>query len=95
MNRDAIKDLVRQALTESLQQPSSTSALSAPAATPVSYRAPWTGVAYEAHASQQQFNINEASELKQHLLEMVEQQLCTIEKNRACDHCGVCKSLGF
>ena len=86
MNRDAIKDLVRQALTESLQPP---------AATAVTYRAPWTGVAYEAHPSQQQFNISEASELKQQLLEMVEQQLCTIEKNRVCDHCGVCKSLGF
>ena len=82
MNRDAIKELVRQALSESLQ----------PAAT---YRAPWTGVQYDAHPSQQQFSIGEASELKQQLLEMVEQQLCTIEKNRACDHCGVCKSLGF
>jgi hypothetical protein len=83
MNRDTVKDLVRQALTESMQS------------APVVYRAPWTGVAYEPHPSQQQFNIHEASELKQHLLEMVEQQLCTIEKNRACDHCGVCKSLGF
>ena len=85
MNRDVIKELVRQALAESIQQP----------ATPAAYRAPWTGVSYDAHPSQQQFNVSEASELKQHLLEMVEQQLCTIEKNRACDHCGVCKSLGF
>jgi hypothetical protein len=83
MNRDTIKELVRQALTETMQ----------PA--PTEYRAPWTGVTYAPHPSQQQFNVNEASELKQHLLEMVEQQLCTIEKNRACDHCGVCKSLGF
>ena len=88
MNRDAIKELVRQALTNSLQP-------AAAATTPAVYHAPWTGVTYEAHASQQQFNVGEASELKQHLLEMVEQQLCTIEKNRACDHCGVCKSLGF
>lgn len=84
MNRDAIKELVRQALSESL-----------PPAASVTFQAPWTGVQYEAHPSQQQFNIGEASELKQQLLEMVEQQLCTIEKNRACDHCGVCKSLGF
>ena len=83
MNRDAIKELVRQALSESLPQTSQT------------YQAPWTGVQYDAHPSQQQFNLGEASELKQQLLEMVEQQLCTIEKNRACDHCGVCKSLGF
>ena len=85
MNRDAIKELVRQALAESIQQPT----------TPTTYRAPWTGVSYDAHPSQQLFNVSKASELKQHLLEMVEQQLCTIEKNRACDHCGVCKSLGF
>ena len=87
MNRDAIKELVRQALSETL--PFAATTYRAP------YQSPWTGVQYEAHASQQQFNIGEASELKQQLLEMVEQQLCTIEKNRACDHCGVCKSLGF
>ena len=86
MNRDAIKELVRQALSESLHPV---------AAAPAVYHAPWTGVKYEAHPSQQQFNIGEASELKQQLLEMVDQQLCTIEKNHACDHCGVCKSLGF
>jgi hypothetical protein len=86
MNRDAIKELVRQALSESFVAPQTYQA---------SYQAPWTGVQYEAHPSQSQFNIGEASELKQQLLEMVEQQLCTIEKNRACDHCGVCKSLGF
>ncbi len=83
MNRDAIKELVRQALSESLEPVTAT------------YRAPWTSVQYDAHPSQQQFSIGEASELKQQLLEMVEPQLCTIEKNRACDHCGVCKSLGF
>jgi hypothetical protein len=33
--------------------------------------------------------------LKQPLLELVEQPLCTIEKDRVCDHCGMCKSLGF
>jgi hypothetical protein len=90
MNRDAIKELVRQALSESLPSQSAATPVA-----PVGYRAPWTGVSYEPHPSQQQFNVNEASELKQQLLEMVEQQLCTIEKNRACDHCGVCKSLGF
>ena len=87
MNRDAIKELVRQALSESMPTP--------PVTYQAPYQAPWTGVKYDAHPSQQQFSIGEASELKQQLLEMVEQQLCTIEKNRACDHCGVCKSLGF
>lgn len=87
MNRDEIKQLVRAAVEQTLQQPV--------AAQPSAYYAPWTGAAYEAHPSQQQFSIGEAAELKQPLLELAEQQLCTIERNRVCDHCGVCKSLGF
>lgn len=82
VKRDEIKQLVRAAVEQTIKQP--------PA-----YYAPWTGLSYEAHPSQQQFNVGEAAELKQQLLELVEQQLCTIEKNRTCDHCGLCKSLGF
>ena len=87
VKREEIKQLVRAAVEQALPQ--------ATPAQPPAYYAPWTGVAYEAHPSQQQFNIGEAAELKQPLLELVEQQLCTIEKNRVCDHCGMCKSLGF
>ena len=82
VNRDEIRQLVQAAVEQTMKQPSA-------------YYAPWTGATYEAHPSQQQFNIGEAAELKQQLLELVEQQLCTIEKNRVCDHCGLCKSLGF
>ena len=85
VNRDEIKQLVRAAVEQTLNEP----------AQPSAYYAPWTGAEYEAHPSQQQFNIGEAAESKQQLLELVEQQLCTIEKNRVCDHCGMCRSLGF
>ena len=87
VNREEIKQLVRAAVEQTLGQPA--------AAQPASYYAPWTGVAYEGHPSQQQFSVGEAAELKQQLLELVEQQLCTIEKDRVCDHCGLCRSLGF
>ena len=87
VNRDEIQQLVRAAVEQTLNQPVT--------AQPSTYYAPWTDTAYEAHPSRQQFDIGEAAESKQQLLELVEQQLCTIEKNRACDHCGLCKSLGF
>ena len=85
-NRDEIKQLVRAAIEQTL--PSSTGQ-------PSSYQAPWTGMSYDAHPSRQQFDIGEATELRRELREFVEEQLCTIERNRKCDHCGVCKSLGF
>jgi hypothetical protein len=85
VNRDEIRELVRAAVEQSLQQPSA----------PAVYHAPWTGVAYEAHPSRQQFSVGEAAAGQRELLELVEAQLCTIEKNRTCDHCGLCKSLGF
>ena len=83
--REEIKQLVRTAVEQATQA----------SATPPVYRAPWTGVEYDAHPSRQQFNIGEASSLKNDVLELVEAQLCTIERNRQCDHCGLCKSLGF
>jgi hypothetical protein len=91
VNRDEIKQLVRAAVEQTLQ------AQSAPTSTgqPAAYHAPWTGVAYESHPSRQQFSIGEAVAGQRELLELVEAQLCTIEKNRTCDHCGLCKSLGF
>jgi len=94
--RNLVRDIVRQALTES-------NIASAPddAMAPTSYQAPWTGVEYEAHPSRRQFDVGEASTNAMNaaaigdLLEFVESKLCTIEKNRICDHCGMCRSLGF
>ncbi len=51
-----------------------------------------------AHPSQEQFEINEAAETfsaVSELVEFLEAQRCTIEKKKPCDHCGVCRTLGF
>ena len=47
MNREAIKQLVREAIAGSLS-----GAQDSGKAAPSSYSAPWTGIAYEAHPSQ-------------------------------------------
>lgn len=91
INRDEIKQLVKAAVEQTLQAQASAPAQEPP----TTYYAPWTGVAYESHPSHQQFNLGEASACQPEILELVEAQLCTIERNRTCDHCGVCKSLGF
>jgi hypothetical protein len=52
-------------------------------------------VKYEAHPSRGQFNIDEATTSIGDLLELVETRACSIEKDRTCDHCGMCRSLGF
>lgn len=93
-NEDAIRNIVRaivrQALTElNVETPSEN--LRSPSA----YYAPWTGVEYEAHPSRQQFDVQEATISASDLLEFVESKLCSIEKNRHCDHCGMCRNLGF
>ena len=88
--RNIVREIVRQALTEL-----NVEALSEIPRPPSAYYAPWTGVEYEAHPSRQQFNINEAAIQAGELLEFVESKLCSIEKNKACDHCGMCRNLGF
>lgn len=99
INREALKEMVREAIQQALSH--SSASLSSPESTkpaPPEYFAPWTGIAYEAHASQQKFNISEASVASltlSDLLEFVEAKACTIEKNRSCDQCGMCRSLGF
>lgn len=94
MDREAIKQIVRQAVQQTLA-----AAPPAPADEPApsAYFAPWTGVTYpaEPHPSQDQFNINEATSARPELLEFVASQGCTIEKNKPCDHCGMCRTLGF
>ena len=88
--RQFVREIVRQALSESMAAPPSETTQS-----PSAYFAPWTGVEYEAHPSREQFNINEATLNASDLLEFVESKLCSIEKNKPCDHCGMCRSLGF
>jgi hypothetical protein len=92
--RNTVREIVRRALIDlKIDAPPDTS--------PSSYFAPWTGVEYEAHPSRHQFDVSEATmnsasvPAASEILEFVETKLCTIEKNRACDHCGMCRSLGF
>ncbi|HKQ75825.1 MAG TPA: hypothetical protein VJ810_19160 [Blastocatellia bacterium] len=93
-NEEAIRNIVREIVRQALAE----SKVDAPTEIPrppSAYYAPWTGVEYEAHPSRQQFDIKEASIQAGALLEFVESKLCSIEKNKACDHCGLCQSLGF
>jgi hypothetical protein len=84
--RDIVRDVVRQVLAESM---------AASTQSPSAYYAPWTGAEYEAHPSRGQFNINEATLNKGDLIEFSEAQQCSIEKDKPCDHCGMCRTLGF
>ena len=88
--RNIVREIVRQALTElNVEAPSENPS------PPSVYYAPWTGVEYEAHPSRQQFNVKEATISSSDLLEFVESKLCSIEKNKPCDQCGLCRTLGF
>jgi len=93
--RNQIREAVRQALNDSGIAASPERSKTAP----TEYFAPWTGVSYEAHPSQQKLNISEASNqiVAQlgNLLEFASAQGCTIEKGKPCDQCGMCRSLGF
>lgn len=91
---EEIRELVRAAVRQALAEPAAPPASAAPSG-PASYSAPWTGVAYDAHPSRHQFNIQEASLPAADLIEFLDAKLCTIEKNKPCDQCGMCKSLGF
>jgi len=94
--REMVKEAVRQALSEngspglSSVKPGKSQSVS-----PTEYYAPWTGAAYEAHPSHHKFDIDEATFTVSDLLEFVETQRCTVEKDRSCDHCDLCRSLGF
>ena len=93
-NEDAIRNIVREIVRRALTE-FSVKAPSEKPRPPSVYYAPWTGVEYEAHPSRQQFNVKEATISSNDLLEFVESKLCSIEKNKPCDQCGLCRSLGF
>ena len=94
--RNIVREIVRHALMEFHMAYETDGAYKpAPPRSPSVYYAPWTGVEYEAHPSRQQFNIGEATLSTSDLLEFVELKLCSIEKNKPCDQCGMCRSLGF
>lgn len=90
MSDEFLRKMVREAVRQALGA-GQDDAKPAPAA----YRAPWTGVEYEAHPSNRQFNIAEASITAADIIEFVESKICTVENNKPCDNCGMCRSLGF
>lgn len=92
VSRDILKEMVREAVRQALAD---APGLESSKPAPSEYFAPWTGASYDAHPSQQKFNINEASNLTSNLLELASLQSCTIEKGKPCDQCGMCRSLGF
>jgi hypothetical protein len=93
-NEDAIRNIVREIVRRALAELNVEAPPENPRP-PSVYYAPWTGVEYEAHPSRQQFNVKEATISSSDLLEFVESKLCSIEKNKPCDQCGLCRSLGF
>ncbi len=94
MNREEMKEMVREAVRQAMSDSGASSDGSAKQSPP-EFFAPWTGVSYEAHPSQQKFSINEAANQISNLLEFASGQSCTIEKGKPCDQCGMCRSLGF
>jgi len=80
--REIVREIVRKILSQSLAQPSV-------------YYSPWTGIEYQAHPSRLEFNIDEATHSSAGLHEFRETSQCSIEKDKPCDHCGLCRNLGF
>lgn len=105
MNEDVIKSVAERVLRRLAADPVQLQAEARPAASAVDYFAPWTGEAYSAmpraaaeHPSQEQFSIGEAAEraaVVRELVDFLEAEKCSIEKDKPCDHCGSCRTLGF
>lgn len=99
MNETDLKNKIREAVRKALSDSGVAASSEGAKAAPTEYFAPWTGVSYEAHPSQQKFDIAEASNQIAaqlgNLLEFTSAQNCTIEKGKPCDQCGMCRSLGF
>lgn len=99
MNETDLRTQIREAVRQALNDAGVAASPDSGKPSPKEYFAPWTGVSYEAHPSQQKLNIAEASQQIAaqlgNLLEFTSAQGCTIEKNKPCDQCGMCRSLGF
>lgn len=105
VSREQVREIVARALQEMMAENAAVreavAGLAAPdqaTSAPAQYTAPWTGQTYAArHPSQFQFNVTEGALQGRtgEMLDFIETKLCSIEKNKACDHCGMCRSLGF
>ncbi|MBL8187441.1 MAG: hypothetical protein JNK38_05515 [Acidobacteria bacterium] len=99
MNETDLRTQIREAVRQALNDAGVAASPDSGKPSAKEYFAPWTGISYEAHPSQQKLNIAEASQQIAaqlgNLLEFTSAQGCTIEKNKPCDQCGMCRSLGF
>lgn len=105
MNDDIIKSVAERVLRRLGADPVVEVERSAAPASAIDYFAPWTGEAYAPmprtpaeHPSQEQFSIGEAAEtaaVVRELVDFLEAEKCSIEKDKSCDHCGSCRTLGF
>jgi len=105
---EIVREMVRRAVLEALAdapvEPPATPPITphpVPEAPPLSphpaphaYYAPWTGVAYQSHASQQILPILAAG-LSEQPMPWTAPEACLLEKGQRCDDCGKCRSLGF
>lgn len=90
--REKIREMVRQALFDSLAEPSVPEVVAPsgdPKPSPREYYSPWTGNAYEAHHSQRRFAESGDSG------ELTAAAECLLERGRNCDDCGKCRAFGF
>ncbi len=101
MNEEVIRSIVENVLRRVAPPPGREAE---PVA--VNYHAPWTGEVFApsgpqaeaSHPSQEQFNIGEAAETAaavSELVDFLQAEKCTIEKDKPCDHCGTCRARGF
>ncbi|HZS07433.1 MAG TPA: hypothetical protein VFD58_21545 [Blastocatellia bacterium] len=107
VSREQVREIVARALEEMMAENTAVreavaglSARSQPASSPAEYSAPWTNETYAAapHPSRLEFNVTESTLIQSgadEILDFIESKLCSIEKNKPCDHCGLCRSLGF
>ncbi|HKX27118.1 MAG TPA: hypothetical protein VJ302_05430 [Blastocatellia bacterium] len=94
-DRDLIRILVREVVREALAASNLTATATEAESSPAAYFSPWTGTEFPAHPSQQEFNLTGSRPGNADLLELTESQTCLIESKRTCDHCGMCRRLGF
>lgn len=108
---EAIRELVRQAVLEVLAESPSPSLPPGPdlpreapfeplpeRTAPPAYYAPWSGVAYLAHPSQQLLPTVAADPTEPLWASpsaSSSEAGCFLEKGQPCDDCGRCRSLGF
>jgi hypothetical protein len=95
--REKVREMVRQAIIETLSAQVSPQSLNplpdlppdlpSSSTSPREYYSPWNSTPYESHLSQRQVFVDPAP--------AVAAADCTLERGRNCDDCGKCRAFGF